>query len=158
MTPDNDSNKRQQENYLLHNGRPHYRSGTFTRFTRRVTVLLSQPLAFVAVACVVSIAVIFGLISGWDSDIYRSFEVATALGTLLLIFLLQHSQSRDAGALNLKINELLRASEGAHNSLLDVESLSDRDYDLINREYVDLAVEARGRLRRGDIRWATSKA
>ena len=133
-------------------------SGRFTRFTKRVTALLSQPLAFVAVAGVTSIAVISGLFYGWDNTVYRSFELVTSLGTFLLIFLLQHSQSRDAGALNLKLNELLRASEGAHNSLLDIESLSDRDYDVINREYVSLAVEARARLERGDIRWATSRA
>ena len=66
------------------------------------------------------------------------------------MFLIQNAQYRDAEAVQVKLDELLRVSNGAHNALLDLEELEERDLDLIRAGYARLAEKARAGLRRGE--------
>ena len=67
--------------------------------------------------------------------------------TFLMVFLIQNTQNRDAEAMQVKLDELIRAMEGAHNALLDLEELEDDDLDRIRDDYEKLAQEARTKLR-----------
>jgi low affinity Fe/Cu permease len=67
-----------------------------------------------------------------------------------MVFLIQATQNRDAEAVQVKLDELLRATAGAHNALLDLEELEERELDPILAGYCRLAEEARANLRRGE--------
>lgn len=66
-----------------------------------------------------------------------------------MLFLIQNTQNRDAEAVQVKLDELLRVTAGAHNALLDLEALEQRDLDRIRAGYARLAAQARTDLRRG---------
>ena len=66
-----------------------------------------------------------------------------------MVFLIQNTQNRDAEAVQVKLDELLRATTGAHNALLDLEELEDRELDRMRAGYARLAEGARADLRRG---------
>jgi low affinity Fe/Cu permease len=66
-----------------------------------------------------------------------------------MVFLIQNTQNRDSAAMQLKLDELIRAIDGAHNGLLDLEELSDGDLARIRASFEVLARESRENLRRG---------
>jgi low affinity Fe/Cu permease len=76
-------------------------------------------------------------------------NTGTTIVTFLMVFLIQNSQNRDAEAVQVKLDELLRVTNGAHNALLDLEELEERDLDLIRAGYARLAAQARVDLRLG---------
>ena len=76
-------------------------------------------------------------------------NTGTTIVTFLMVFLIQNTQNRDAEAVHLKLDELLRSTVGAHNALLDLEHLEQVDLDRIRVEYEELAARARAELRQG---------
>ena len=76
-------------------------------------------------------------------------NTATTIVTFLMVFLIQNTQNRDSEALQLKLDELIRATNAAHNALLDIEELSQDELDQIKRRYEELAREARENIRAG---------
>src|SRR5207245_9022557 len=76
-------------------------------------------------------------------------NTATTIVTFLMVFLIQSTQNRDSIAVQLKLDEIVRALEGAHNTLLDLEELTENDLILIKNQYEELAQRAREELRRG---------
>ena len=73
-----------------------------------------------------------------------------------MVFLIQNTQNRDSAAVQLKLDELIRAAEGAHNALLDLEELTEHDCDLLRARYQTLARGAREGLKRGLVDTGTS--
>jgi low affinity Fe/Cu permease len=67
-----------------------------------------------------------------------------------MVFLIQNTQNRDSHAVQLKLDEIIRSLEGAHNALLDIEELEETDLDRIRSRYVELARRAREQLSRGE--------
>ena len=63
--------------------------------------------------------------------------------TFLMVFLIQNTQNRDSEAMHIKLDELIRAIDGAHNALLNLENLGERELDRIRADYIRLAEEAR---------------
>jgi len=97
-------------------------------------------------------AVAFAIIVAWAltgpifhySDTWQLvINTGTTIITFLMVFLIQNTQNRDAEAVHLKLDELIRALEGAHNALLDLEDLEDKDLDRIREQYAGLAEAAR---------------
>ena len=68
-----------------------------------------------------------------------------------MVFLIQNTQNRDTAAMHIKLDELIRAVEGAHNALLDLEEMEDSDLDTMRKDYEKLAEVAREQLRSGEI-------
>lgn len=64
-------------------------------------------------------------------------------GDSLMVFLIQSSQNRDTEAIQIKLDELIRATEGAQNTLLDLEELEPKDIDDVRQNYTELATKAR---------------
>ncbi|MCC7260374.1 MAG: low affinity iron permease family protein, partial [Alphaproteobacteria bacterium] len=71
--------------------------------------------------------------------------------TFLMVFLIQNTQNRDTRAMQLKLDELIRATEGAHLVLLDLEELSEEELERIRMKYEDLAARAREQLRNHEV-------
>jgi len=70
-------------------------------------------------------------------------NTATTVITFLMVFLIQATQNRDTEAIQIKLDELIRATEGAENRLLDLEQLDEKELDEIRKEYLELAESAR---------------
>lgn len=82
---------------------------------------------------------LFGFSDTWQLVI----NTGTTVVTFLMVFLIQATQNRDSEALQLKLDELIRATEGAHNALLDLEEIDEEKMDRIRQNYAKLAEEAR---------------
>ena len=78
-------------------------------------------------------------------------NTGTTIVTFLMVFLIQNTQNRDSHAVQLKLDELIRAVSGAHNALLDLEGLEEADLDRFRVRYGELASTAREALRRGEL-------
>ncbi len=76
-------------------------------------------------------------------------NTGTTIVTFLMVFLIQNTQNRDSEAVQVKLDELIRSIEGAHNALLDLEELELQDLERIRADYTKLARRAREDLRRG---------
>jgi low affinity Fe/Cu permease len=68
-----------------------------------------------------------------------------------MVFVIQNTQNRDTAAIQIKLDELIRATRGAHNALLDLEELDDATLERYLRRYEELAAGARARLRAGKL-------
>jgi low affinity Fe/Cu permease len=76
-------------------------------------------------------------------------NTGTTIITFLMIFLIQNTQNRDTAAIQIKLDELIRSIEGAHNVLLDLEEMEDHEIERLRADYESLAAEARDDLRQG---------
>jgi low affinity Fe/Cu permease len=125
------------------------KKGLFIRFAEKTASWSGHPGAFlIAIAMVIGWAVtgpLFGFSNTWQLII----NTGTTIMTFLMVFLIQNTQNRDARAMQLKLDELIRATEGAHTVLLDFEELSEKELKLIQEKYETIAREARKRVRAG---------
>ncbi len=118
-------------------------SGLFTRFARWTSRATGSPYAFVAAVSVVLVWVISGPLFGFSDTWQLVINTGTTIVTFLMVFAIQASQNRDSEAIQVKLDELIRALEGAQNSLLDLEELEEEEIERLRRKYRDLAAEAR---------------
>lgn len=122
---------------------------TFDRLAKWAAVLTGRPLTFLLAISVVLIWAITGPLFGF-SDTWQLFiNTGTTIVTFLMVFLIQNTQNRDTIAMQVKLDELIRAMNGAHTALLDLEELSDEELDEIRANYEQLAAKSREQLRRG---------
>ena len=91
-----------------------------------------------------------GPVFGYSDTWQLAVNTGTTIVTFLMVFLIQNTQNRDAEAMQIKLDELIRALHGAHNALLDLEELEEQDLDGIRATYLALAARARSRAGRGD--------
>lgn len=126
-----------------------YRTSLFSRFSKWISRETGHPRSF-AIAVVVIVAWLatgpfFRFSDTWQLVI----NTGTTIVTFLMVFLIQNTQNRDNAALQLKIDELIRATEGAHNAMLDFEELEDEHLQQFRKLYEELARVAREQLRKG---------
>ena len=121
----------------------------FGRFARATSRAAGQPRAFGLAVAVVVIWFATGPLFGFSDTWQLVINTGTTIVTFLMVFLIQNSQNRDSEAIHVKLDDLLRATEGAHNALLDLEELEEKDLDQIRDGYKRLAAKARQDLRRG---------
>ena len=82
---------------------------------------------------------LFGFSDTWQLVI----NTGTTIITFLMVFLIQNSQNRDTKAIQIKLDELIRTTQGAHNALLDLEELNEESLDAFRTKYEALAAAAR---------------
>jgi len=121
----------------------------FTRFANRVSQLAGHPATFGVAAGLMVVWAAIGPFAGF-SDVWQlTVNTGTTIVTFLMVFLIQNTQNRDTAALQIKIDELIRATEMANNWMLDLEEHSEEDLRRIREEYCKLAAEARAERDRG---------
>jgi low affinity Fe/Cu permease len=130
--------------------RPTKSHSVFTRCAKYTSHAAGRPWAFV-VACALIVA---WLASGPYFDYSDTWQLvintSTTIITFLMVFLIQSTQNRDAEALQVKLDELLRVTVGAHNALLDLEELEEHELERIRSGYTRLAQRARAQIRTGE--------
>src|SRR5215212_8459140 len=123
----------------------------FTRFAKWTAHATGRPAAFCTAAAVVVLWGATGPLFKFSDTWQLVINTGTTIITFLMVFLIQNTQNRDTEALQVKLDELIRVTEGAHLVLLDLEELDDKQLDHIRANYQKLAKRAREDLRRGDV-------
>jgi len=125
------------------------RSGPFARFARHTSDASGHPITFGLALLVIAAWAVTGPVFNYSDTWQLVINTGTTIVTFLMVFLIQNTQNRDTHALQLKIDELLRATKGAHNALMNLEELTDEEILALRRRYRELAEEAREQLRTG---------
>ncbi len=129
--------------------RPPKSKSWFTRLAKWTSRATGRPIAFTAAVTVIVAWAVTGPIFGFSDTWQLVINTATTIVTFLMVFLIQNTQNRDAEAIHIKLDELIRAVKGAHNALLDLEELEDEEIDRIRNQYEMIAERARMDLRAG---------
>ncbi len=121
----------------------------FGKFAKFVAKLCGSPWAFCLALSSVIIWGLTGPVFQYSETWQLVINTSTTIITFLMVFVIQNTQNKDTTALHLKIDELIRATEGAHNALMNLEELSEVELEKIKRRYCHLAADARNQLRAG---------
>ena len=117
-------------------------TGGFLRFARTISHAVGTVWAF---AIAILLVVLWGLVGPWFhySDAWQlTINTGTTIVTFLMVFLIQHTQNREAQVTQLKLDELIRAVSTARDELVDMEDLSDEELRLLQRQFVALRKSA----------------
>ena len=115
----------------------------FTRTAKWASRAAGRPMTFTIAVAIILIWAITGPIFKFSDTWQLVINTGTTIITFLMVFLIQNTQNRDTEALQIKLDELIRAVEGAHNALLDLEELDGEELDIIRKDYLELAKAAR---------------
>ena len=126
-----------------------YRGSPFNRFARWTSRTTGHPVAFVAAVLIIVVWVVTGPLFGFSDTWQLVINTSTTIVTFLMVFLIQNTQNRESEATHLKLDELIRVANGAHNGLLDLEELTEKDLERIKARYEELARKSREDLKRG---------
>lgn len=127
-----------------------YRQSAFSRIANWTAHAVGHPLAFVIAALVIIVWALTGPLFGFSDTWQLVINTSTTIVTFLVVFLVQNTQNRDSAAIQVKLDELIRATSGAHNAFLDLEQLSEDDLIRFKERYEMLAQRAREALERGE--------
>jgi low affinity Fe/Cu permease len=115
--------------------RPTKSRSRFTRFAKATSRVTGRPVAFILAVGVILPWLVTGPVFRYSDTWQLVINTGTTVVTFLMVFLIQNTQYRDAEAVQVKLDELLRATAGAHNALLDLEELEERELDQILAGY-----------------------
>jgi low affinity Fe/Cu permease len=110
----------------------------FRRFASRASNALGTPWAFLIAAASIVVWAISGPVFQFSNTWQLIANTGTTLVTFLMVFLIQNTQNRDARAIQLKLDELLRGVKGARTRLVDLEDLSDDELAQLQKQFEDL--------------------
>ncbi|MGD0547311.1 MAG: low affinity iron permease family protein [Terracidiphilus sp.] len=123
--------------------------GHFGRFAAAVSGWLGSTWAFVGAGLVVAVWAATGPLFHFSDHWAMVISTGTSIATFLMVFLIQNTQNRDARAIHLKLNELIRAMDTARNQLIDIERLSDLELDAMQSTYEKIKTSWTERQTRG---------
>ena len=113
-----------------------YRRGSwFTRFAKSTARAAGHPATFCVAVAVIVLWAATGPLFGFSDTWQLVINTGTTIITFLMVFLVQNTQNRDARALHLKLDELLRSVKQARNNLIDLENCTDEEIDQIERQF-----------------------
>ena len=122
----------------------------FGVFARNASCVLGSAWAFVVALSIIVVWAMTGPAFGYSDTWQLIINTGTTIVTFLMVFLIQNTQNRDAKAVHLKLDELIRALEPARNKLLDLEKLSDGDLKKLEHEFEKLQKKAEGAKEEGE--------
>ena len=126
-----------------------YASSPFHRFAKSTARAAGHPAAFGTALLLIVAWIAAGPAFDFSDTWQLVINTATTIITFLMVFLIQNTQNRDAEAMQIKLDELIRATQGAHNAFLDLEEMTERELDRIKVRYIELARASREDARAG---------
>ncbi|HEX5611986.1 MAG TPA: low affinity iron permease family protein [Burkholderiales bacterium] len=117
----------------------------YSHFARHASHVAGRPGVFLCAVLVIAAWAVTGPIFGFSDTWQLVINTGTTIITFLMVFLIQNTQNRDTEALHVKLDELIRATKGAKNALIDLEELGDEKLEAFREEYRALATAARKR-------------
>src|SRR6267143_4950719 len=125
-------------------------SDAFRVFARRSAMMLGSAWAFTGAVFVIFVWLVTGPTFHFSDTWRLIINTATTIITFLMVFLIQNTQNRDAKAMHLKLDELIRAIKNARNELVDLENLSDEELKNLEAQFQRLRKEAESSRTRSD--------
>jgi low affinity Fe/Cu permease len=110
----------------------------FEAFSHRATHAVGRPWAFLIAFFVIIVWALSGPIFGFGDTWQLVINTSTTIVTFLMVFLIQQTQNKDSKAMELKLNELVAATKGASNRMIDVEALSEDELDVLHGYFQQL--------------------
>ncbi len=117
----------------------------YTGLAKAVSRYCGRPSTFMLACGVIVVWIITGPFFDYSDTWQLVINTGTTIITFLMVFLIQNTQNRDTQAIQLKLDELIRATNGAHNALLDLEELDEKALEAFRDRYEALARDARNR-------------
>jgi low affinity Fe/Cu permease len=121
----------------------------YSGFAKASAHFCGRPRVFTLAVAIIVLWLVTGPIFGFSDTWQLVINTGTTIITFLMVFLIQNTQNRDTEAIQLKLDELIRATHGAHNALLDLEELEQGSLDAFKSKYQALATAARVLLKEG---------
>jgi low affinity Fe/Cu permease len=121
----------------------------FSRFAAAIARAAGRPITFLLAVAIVLVWSISGPIFGFSDTWQLVTNTGTTIVTFLMVFLIQNTQNRDSTVMQVKLDELICATDKAHNALLDLEELEEEVLERARRRYRKLAEKARGEITQG---------
>ncbi len=121
----------------------------YSRFAKAAAHFCGRPRVFTLAVASIVVWITTGPMFGFSDTWQLVINTGTTIITFLMVFLIQNTQNRDTDAIQVKLDELIRATKGAHNALLDLEELEDKSLDVFRTKYQALAAAARVELDHG---------
>lgn len=128
-----------------------YSSSPFSRFSKWTARVTGHPATFMIAVLIILLWAVTGPVFGFSDTWQLVINTSTTIVTFLMVFLIQNTQNRESEAMQLKLDELIRAVNGAHNAMLDLEELEEKDLETFRSHYENLAREARELLKKGAL-------
>ena len=116
---------------------------SFSSFARRAAIAMGHPLVFGFAIAMILVWALTGPLFQFSDSWQLVMNTFTSIVTFLMVFVIQNSQNRDSVAIQVKLNELIRAVEGAKNRLIDIEEDTQADLEEVKRWYKSLAKDSR---------------
>lgn len=107
----------------------------FHRFATSIAKVTGSPFTFACALLIIALWSISGSLFRYSDSWQLVINTATTITTFLMVFLIQNTQNRDAKAMHLKLDELLKGVRGARTGLVDIEELSDEELDRLHSEF-----------------------
>jgi low affinity Fe/Cu permease len=121
----------------------------YTHTARWIAQLSGRPITFLLAVGLIVVWLLTGPLFGYSDTWQLVINTGTTIITFLMVFLIQNTQNRDTVAMQLKLDELIRATKGAHLSLLDLEELEEKELAAFVAQYEALAAIGREQLKKG---------
>ena len=121
----------------------------FSRFAKLAARESGQPRTFAFAALLIVAWLVGGPMFGFSDTWQLVINTTTTIITFLMVFLIQNTQNRDTEAIQIKLDELIRATQGAHNALIDLEEMEAPQLDAFRRRYQRLAAQSRRDIEQG---------
>ena len=125
------------------------RTKWYSRFAKSASHFCGRPRVFALAVGIILAWMVTGPLFDYSDTWQLAINTSTTIVTFLMVFLIQNTQNRDTEAIQVKLDELIRATRGAHNALLDLEELEEEALDAFRRRYQALATAARVELASG---------
>jgi low affinity Fe/Cu permease len=125
----------------------HILKDVFRVFARKSSTVLGSAWAFVCAVFIILVWALTGPTFHFSDTWQLIINTGTTIVTFLMVFIIQNTQNRDAKAVHLKLDELLRAIRGARNELVDLEEMSDEDLKKLEQEFKSLHDQAEETIR-----------
>jgi len=115
----------------------------FGRFAKHAARAAGHPATFAIAAAVIAVWAATGPVFRFSDTWQLVINTGTTIVTFLMVFLIQNTQNRDATAMQIKLDELIRAIQGARNRMVNLENLTEEELDRLKGQYARLAERAK---------------
>ena len=123
----------------------------FSIVAKWISSKAAQPFACFLAFLIILVWGIFGLLFHFNNTWQLIISTLAAIISIIMLFIIQNSQNRHTIAIQLKLDEIIRATKGAHNEMMDIEKLTDEDLARIQKRYGLLAEKTKEDLKKGKL-------